>query len=1113
MNKRRGKKTQFLSYFLFCLFISIIFGKNAFANQEIAKFLILPFSSEIKLLQGWEYTMLVRGNKTHGAIDYDCNLGDPIYASYGGEAMASVQVEKKSGAGYGNFVFIKHDNGYATLYGHLDKTAEYFKYYPSELRSNTNYSEWTPVEKGDYIGECGTSGTDNVHLHFEVTTGKYSTGRIDSYDLYKTKQFYPPNASYTTLGEKHLWMTDPPEYREAQIATNQTSGTVEKKKSILDTIKHWFAPDAISEQETEKNAQVEEEKKEWGLSFVDRKISVLSNSGEEILMVVRVKNTGSRVWKKNEISLNVIGGREINSVFRHPSWITDLRPALLDNTDVKPGETGSFSFSINSLNEGSHTLKLMAVEVGAWKQIGVESVEILIVVGEGIDNVIEETTATSTLVTEKVTPFEGIVQGIKEFAGTVVDKVVDVINFVPKIFRGGGGGSSSSNENNQSVVENPAEDPSVVEEEGLEGNGGIESIPEISREIILNEIAWSGSSRVCTDREWIELYNTSETVKSLENWTLDIHTSDVTSTVALTGSIEVNGYYLISHADTFSPLVTTDSILHEETQIPNNGARLVLKNQDGEIVDMVDQSLGWVAGAADEYPKTLERVASSTWKSSDSVRYGVQSGNCGQFTGSPRMENNGFAYISDETLGFYPRDTEGNVLLTREENPYIFSSFTIAENDVVKVGPGVVFAGTGPESRIKVQGELVMKGEENDPIVVTSRHDQEIVVTSTLFSTIFTEGLAQAGDWQHIEVVEGGKLSIDHGVLRYGGNRFGTSAFCQGCSRSQVITNLGGEVVLQNVEIGNGFELGNGAGPDALVYASDGMLNLQNVALYQGKRALHSEGNTEVSAKSVDVYDFDLLDKVIYFDRTMPVVWEDVDFLENTPAYAYSPALVVTSSYTFSPDHIFEFGVVSIESGGELVLDGGNLYAREITVKGKLRSGENESMSEIAGGVSSSSTFSRILFSVGSSGNLKNVTIRGGGYFQSTSGYPFSSPRPYMIWVDGATVSISHSQLIDSRRPGGIMVVRNGNVDIQDTEMGWNNGYNKLSSFVEYGMVLNTQSVGHIENVNFRKMDYVVELNQGSTLTHDRMSEENLIDLYPAFFPSKNWFPGTIFPF
>jgi len=1099
---RRGHKGFFIILFVLCL--SVILKPYQVFTQET--FLNLPFSTGVKLLQGWYYTVLVNGSKDHGATDYDCELGEPILAAADGLAMASVQLDSRTKRGYGNFVLIKHKNGYATLYGHLRKAADHLKYYPTELRSNTNYSEWTPIEKSEYIGDCGTSGTDNVHLHFEVTTGKYAVDRIDSYDLYDTKQFYPPNASYIALGKKHLWMSDPPQYLEAKIAHNQTSETFEEKKSILDTIKNWFAPEVISEN------KVEQKKEELGLSFVDRKISLSSNFGEDIQVVVQAKNTGSRVWKRQEISLNVIGGREVNSLFRHPTWITDLRPTLLDNTEVKPGETGKFSFIIKGLDHGSYTLKIMAVEVGTWKQVGSGNVQIELSVSEPLKESIEEV--------KKETVVEGVIHGIKEFAETVVEKVVDVIKSVPIIFSGssGGGSSETLNENTEPVSENFVEDQIVVEEDEdvREVDSETETIPVETKEVLFNEIAWSGSSGVCSDHEWIELYNPLERPQLLQNWKLEVSVNGIVQTTTLSGMVEGHGYYLISHPNTFTTVVVPDNSLPEHMQLSDTGARLILKNQDGDIVDSIDQSQGWIGGSMGVYPHTLERVSdagTSTWKSSDSVRYGVQSGNCGQITGSPRMKNSGYAFISDETLGFYPKNNAGNVVLTQEESPYLFSSFTIPREQMVEIDSGIVFAGISSESKISVQGELIIRGDEFNPVVITSRHDQEMVTTSALFSNILTGAVAQAGDWQNIEVVESGKLIIEHGRLKYGGNRFGTSVSCQGCGRSQMITNLGGFIILKDVEIENGFEIGSGSGPDALVYSSGGMVDLQNVKLHHGKRALHSGGNTEMKVDLVEIHDFDLSDKVIFVEQQMPSVWKKIQFTGNTPLYAYSPTLIVTSSYTLSPDHAFEFSTVSVEPQGELILDGGNLYAKEITIKGKLSSGANENISEIGGGHSPSSTFSRILFSAGSSGNLSNVKIQGGGYFQSTSAYPFSSPRPYMIWVDGATVSISHTQLINSRRPGGMVVVRNGNLDIQDSEIGWYSGYNKLSSFLEYGVVMNNQSVGHIENIDFRKMDYVVELNQGSTLTHDRMSKTNFIDLYPAFFPSKNWYPTTIFPF
>lgn len=87
----------------------------------------------------------------HGALDFPCPVGTPVYASASGTVILT---RTGWGGGYGNYVMIDHGNGYSTLYAHNSKLL---------------VSTGEHVSQGDVIAKSGNTGrSTGPHCHFEI---------------------------------------------------------------------------------------------------------------------------------------------------------------------------------------------------------------------------------------------------------------------------------------------------------------------------------------------------------------------------------------------------------------------------------------------------------------------------------------------------------------------------------------------------------------------------------------------------------------------------------------------------------------------------------------------------------------------------------------------------------------------------------------------------------------------------------------------------------------------------------------------------------------------------------------------------------------------------------
>ena len=87
-----------------------------YALSILALFSITKLGQPVKIPVSLSGTFAeLRSDHFHGGIDIKGTVGTPVYAVEDGFLY---KLESK-GTGYGNVIYIKHKNGYMSVYGHL----------------------------------------------------------------------------------------------------------------------------------------------------------------------------------------------------------------------------------------------------------------------------------------------------------------------------------------------------------------------------------------------------------------------------------------------------------------------------------------------------------------------------------------------------------------------------------------------------------------------------------------------------------------------------------------------------------------------------------------------------------------------------------------------------------------------------------------------------------------------------------------------------------------------------------------------------------------------------------------------------------------------------------
>jgi murein DD-endopeptidase MepM/ murein hydrolase activator NlpD len=177
---------------LLALCVSLLFlsGRAAHAEENDTSSWLFPANGYITDHFG------TRGGN-HKGIDIGGEHGSPVFSVDDGVITKSYY-----SSSYGHVIFIKHPNGYETVYGHLDQRGAV---------------EGQAVKKGEKIGTMGNTGrSTGTHLHFEIHQGEWNITKNMAIDPYLV--FGEGETGQTVFAKEH----DPYQVREVALKVSQT---------------------------------------------------------------------------------------------------------------------------------------------------------------------------------------------------------------------------------------------------------------------------------------------------------------------------------------------------------------------------------------------------------------------------------------------------------------------------------------------------------------------------------------------------------------------------------------------------------------------------------------------------------------------------------------------------------------------------------------------------------------------------------------------------------------------------------------------------------------------------------------------------------------------------
>ena len=309
----------------------------------------------------------------------------------------------------------------------------------------------------------------------------------------------------------------------------------------------------------------------------------------------------------------------------------------------------------------------------------------------------------------------------------------------------------------------------AVDKNGNEGAVDSKTAIVVSKPIVINEVAWAGTSSNHSQDEWIELYNNTDSDIDLTGWVLRSKT-DNSPYIKLSSVIPAKEFYLLERSkddNTILDIAANQTYTGALENSPN--AEILELSRASTTIDQTTLCSGnyWCGGEASGYYYTLERY--------DPLASGVDSNNWGTWAGF--LENgknadnqpikgtpgkrNSINYLISKNQSYLNQDKT----LKKSQSPYLITNnFAVNNGATLTIEPNTTIKFFQSAS-LTINGILKAEGTTVQPIIFTSFKD-DLYANDTNQDGNAT--LPRPGDWNFIKIKAEGSV-LNNTVIRYGG--------------------------------------------------------------------------------------------------------------------------------------------------------------------------------------------------------------------------------------------------------------------------------------------------------------------------------------------------------